>query len=391
MRRSHTPFMLILSGLFLNAGCNVNVPVDPNDLLSPIGSAIDAAQDSLAGAVADPLGSKPFPVILGGDETRVFYATNLGDVRLNFPGPTSDIVLPGLLGPSNLYRFDQAPRNRELLRPLLPSGTYTGLATDGRYVVMVRVKDLERAEMSIEVLDLTTHQTRTLFDPAEEPSYTATASRVTVYDGRVAFLLIDVDGGPELIHIIDLDGLDPMVEIESPRLGSFVLRADRLVYVATDDAGVTQLRVRDLTAREETILDPAIRVDYPDQVRLVASHNRVVWAQPVGLDRWRISAYDLITGETSIIAESVSGMLAGATDTHVITEEYFTERPGAATRIRVMRYDADGGVRKLADFRADGLAGQTTVIGNRAAWVNPEREIVLAPVAGGDRTSFRPY
>ncbi len=391
MRRLHHAALPGLLGLLTNAACNVQVPVDPANLFAPIGDAVDAAQDAIAGAVADPLGSKPFPVILGGDETRVFYATNLGDVRLNFPGPTNDVVFPGLLGPSNLYRFQQSPRERELLQPLIPAGTYTGLATDGRYVAMLRVLDLAEYRLSVEVLDLATRQTRVLFDPTVEPEYSPAPFGLKVDGGRVTFLLTPVRRGPELLRVVDMTGAETALEIEADRIGPFVLRGDDLAFVLQDEGEAAALLLRDLSTGEELVIDAAIRVSYAGEVRLVSSPNRIVWAQPDGAGHWRISAYDLATGLTTVIAESAGGLLAGATDSHVITEEIVEPQGNSAARIRVIRYDASGRGQKLAEFRADGLAGQTTVLGGRAAWVNPDREIVLAPVAGGDRTAFRPF
>lgn len=89
-------------------------------------------------------------------------------------------------------------------------------------------------------------------------------------------------------------------------------------------------------------------------------------------------------------ADGVTGELAGASDTHFVTAEYLEEF-AAPMKVRVVRYDAGARTKKLAEFRADGLAGQVRAIGNRAAWVNPDREVVLAPLAGGDRTAFKPF
>ncbi len=105
----------------------------------------------------------------------------------------------------------------------------------------------------------------------------------------------------------------------------------------------------------------------------------------------RIRAYDIPTGTTRLWADDVIGDLTGATDDFFITEQYVTNSPEGADRIVLRRYDAEGRAVKLADFRAQGLAGQSRILGDRAAWVNPERRILLQPLAGGDRTRFDPY
>ncbi len=57
----------------------------------------------------------------------------------------------------------------------------------------------------------------------------------------------------------------------------------------------------------------------------------------------------------------------------------------------MVRYDADGKRKKLAEFNADGFAGQSQILGGRAVWVNPDRRIVIQPLTGGDRKIFRPF
>ena len=109
-------------------------------LLLAVSACDDKLLNQLGGFLEDPLGTEPFPVIIGGDDAQVFYATNLGDITFRFPGMAYDSVLPGFLGPSNVYQFTKkAP---ELIRPLVPSGAtrptaMARLVTDGRYVAYV--------------------------------------------------------------------------------------------------------------------------------------------------------------------------------------------------------------------------------------------------------------
>ena len=107
---------LVLSGL---TGCDIDVPLDLAGLARPIENAIGDVLTGVEQALADPLDANPFPVLIGGNSARVFYATNLTDIRLRFPGPLNDIVLPGVFGPSNVYEFDTATKRRKLIRPLV--------------------------------------------------------------------------------------------------------------------------------------------------------------------------------------------------------------------------------------------------------------------------------
>ena len=116
---------------FCMAACTVNAPFDPSDPFRDLSGLIDDDQSGFENAIEDPLGSKPFPIVFGGDSERVFYATNLTDIRIKFSGPTNDVVIPGLLGPSNVYKFQN--KERELIRPLVPSHATAGMATDRQF------------------------------------------------------------------------------------------------------------------------------------------------------------------------------------------------------------------------------------------------------------------
>jgi len=120
---------VVLIGL---TGCTIDVSDDATGVLGELVQLVENAQDNIDALLANPLDSDPYPVLMGGDSARIFYATNLGDIQLNFKGRTNDIVFPGLVGPSNVYRIQDG--ERELLRPLVLAGGMSGLATDGEYV-----------------------------------------------------------------------------------------------------------------------------------------------------------------------------------------------------------------------------------------------------------------
>ena len=189
---------LLLAGLILTtgAGCTVDLPgfALPFGGQFPLAAAVQQAQRNFERLVADPLGSKPFPVLIGGDSERIFYATNLGDIRINLKGPSSDFVLPGLLGPSNLYREQDKQRN--LLRPLLPAGTFSGLATDGEYVAYVEWTETDEGLRPTRIIVETVPGAgaATVFDVGSNEGRLVT-SLSDADRGRVAFLVRDVETG----------------------------------------------------------------------------------------------------------------------------------------------------------------------------------------------------
>ena len=97
-------------------------------------------------------------------------------------------------------------------------------------------------------------------------------------------------------------------------------------------------------------------------------------------------AYDIASGEQGLWADAVAGTLTGATDTYLLTEERVHESNRDAVRLIIRSYDREGRSRKLAEFAADGLAGQSQVLGDRAVWVKPHRHLVTARLAGVERT-----
>jgi len=374
--------------LILCGGCSVNLSFDPSSVFDPIEDALDDAGQAIEDALSDPLSSKPFPVLIGGDDERLFYATNLGDFRINFPGPTNDIVIPGYMGPSNLYRHQD--NRRELIRPLVQGSPFLGLATDGRFVAFITVTDDPERPYAIRAAEIGGVFDRIVFDGDDDESHVVNPSQLAVDDGRVAFVLSELSDGSSTIRIEDLTQESPPVDVESDSVISLDLRGSRLAYVSESTSGSVKVIVHDLST-SETIFEVDARPRaalYPD---VFLDLNSVIWSEPTDDGLSRVSIHEIPTEQTRILADSVHGFVTGATSEHFVTEQYVDEGFNRPLHIVVRRYDADGGSHKLAEFRADGLAGQVMVVGNRAAWVNDARRIVVQPLAGDDRDSFRPF
>lgn len=387
----------VVAALAWVGACDVNVPFDPAGAFAPIDSTIDRIENQIDNALADPLGAKPYPVLIGGNEARVYYATNLTDVRLNFSGQTNDVVFSGV-GPSNVYHYDVSRKERELLESLVPAGASAELgrvATDGEFVAY------QAAPGDAEVLDASIFEpsrivagrlrglgdARVIADEAVDDSIDILPG-LTIGDGRLVFSYSETSADVDRLRIVDLYDEAPDIEIEAEWFGSFTVRGDRLVYSAKTIDGDAVVVLRDLTTDEETILDEkGAAVVF----ELALADNSVVWAEYGSGDTQRVWRFDIPTGVERLWVDGVAGRLAGASDEFIVTEERVYRLPQAADKLVIRRYDADGRMRELASFHADGLAGQTRVFGSRVAWVNPERRIVLAPLAGGDRVAFRPY
>ncbi len=374
----------------LLAGCTLNAPLDPANLAQPLDDLLGNIQDAIDDAVADPLDQRPFPVLVGGSSARLYYATNLGDLKINFPGPTGTVVVPGYFGPSNLYQRDA--RQRELLAPLLPSGTFTGLGTDGRYVAFAAIRDLSSpAASAVVVLDTGGLSARTIFEPVDE-GMGLDGVQIEVDAARVAFLVREPGAGTNAVRIQALEGERAARDVAgSDLILSFALRGSRLVWIEADGA-LQRVMLLDLATDERRVLDAdALNASFFEpQVFLTA--NRAVWSEAAADDGLsRVLAYNFTTGETSVWSDALQGTLSGASDSFALAEELVADLPDRPNQIVIRRYGADGSVKKLADFRADGLAGQSAVLGDRAVWVNPQRRIVVAPLAGGDRQSFEPF
>jgi hypothetical protein len=250
--------------------------------------------------------------------------------------------------------------------------------------------------------------TEVIFEGDEdEPSIVP--SNLVLDDGRLAFTIADLNdaSGPAIddegnvpalsalparrLRVEDLDGLEPTLEIEAPAIGRFALRGSRLAYVAESEDGTIDLWLRDLNTDVSEIVAENLHVDDLNEIRVAWSANKLWWREPAAENLSRVWAFDLVEGTVELRSEAVIGRLVGGDDDRFVTEEYVRRLPQQADRIKIRRYDADGKVKELASFRADGLAGQTTVMGDRAVWVNPERKIVIAPLAGGDRTIVKPF
>lgn len=387
------------------AACNADLNSDPSGLFTPFSDAMNNIERRIQQGLADPLDSDPYPLLIGGDDVRVLYATNLGDIRLNYKGNTNDVVLPGFIGPSNLYEHRNG--RRELIRPLIPSGAFGGLASDGDWIAYIWDTDLQNADSPLQVV---VGQIGALLDDVfvfEEdlsgPIYERLATNsLVIDDNRLAYLVQRTDLGSDgeeaeaqtIVRIHDLTSGAPG-EVREIALGmfamQFALRGDALAYLSLNaDLTAFQLTLRNLDTGESQAIEEHTRaVDQDDVVFLTL--NSLVWSEPTSGGLIRVNRFDLVSGEQSVWADSVVGRLVGATDDFFITEERVENFPDEANRIVVRRYNAEGVVTKLADFRADGLAGHSRILGNRAAWVNPDREIVLAPLGGGDRKQFKPF
>lgn len=397
--------LLAAASALLLAACNADLNSDPNGLFAPFSDAMNNLERQIEQGLADPLDSDPYPLLIGGDDVRVFYATNLGDIRLNYKGNTNDVVLPGFIGPSNLYEHRNG--RRELIRPLIPSGAFGGLASDGDWIAYIWDTNLQSADSPLQVV---VGQVGALLDDVfvfEEnlsgPVYEVLPTSSLVIDNnRLAYLIIRTPLTPQSellesgtvlrIHDLTLGAPGHLQEIELGFLAmEFALRGDALAYLSTnEDLTAFQLALHDLDTGETQVIEEHTRaVELEDVVYLTL--NTLVWSEPTSGDLIRVNRFDLVSSEQSVWADSVIGQLVGATDDFFITEERVENFPDEANRIVIRRYNAEGVATKLADFRADGLAGQSRILGNRAAWVNPDREIVLAPLAGGDRKQFKPF
>ncbi|NOT00284.1 MAG: hypothetical protein HOP29_06615 [Phycisphaerales bacterium] len=393
MTRYALPAVAVLA---LLGACDVNVPFDPASAFAPIDSAIDRIGNEIDNAVADPLDARPFPVLIGGNEARVYYATNLTDIRVNFTGPTNDVVFSGV-GPSNVYHYDVSGKERELLAPLVPAGVSAELgrvATDGVFVAYQSTEGgsildggLFDASRIVAGWLGGFGETRVIMDEAADESIEILPGLAIGY-GRLVFSYSDTSADVDRLRVVDLHDEAPDIEIEAAWFGSFSVRGDRLVYSAATIDGGAVVVLRNLATDEETIVDEGGTAVV---FELGLADNSVVWAEYGLGDTRRVWRFDIPTGTKRLWVDGVVGRMAGASDEFFVTEETVYRLPQAPDKLVIRRYDADGRMRQLASFRADGLAGQTRVIGSRVAWVNPERRVVLAPLAGGDRITFRPF
>ncbi|MEK6676560.1 MAG: hypothetical protein AABZ47_13020, partial [Planctomycetota bacterium] len=324
---------------------------DVRDFNNSVEELFTDVQQSIEQAVADPLGAKPFPVIVGGDSEKLYYATSLTDVRLNFPGDGNDVVFPSFSGPSNLYQY--ADRERTLLQPLVPTGAYFGLATDGRFIVYAKAPPSNGPSGKLHVIDTLTGTDRALFLPSNEPGLLLVHPSVKVSAGRAAYSLQDTENDSFVLRVKDLAGSEPTIEVEN--VGStFSLDNDRLAFIRRNGP-TSDLVLKGLSTGEDIVIEGHLDDGRVLGSRIVMSDNSVVWQDE---NSGPIFRYDIPTGETRVWKDTVTGFLVGATDEFFIVEEY-VYRSNQADQIRVTRTDSAGEVRTLATFVEEGLAGQT--------------------------------
>lgn len=360
------------------AGCTLEAPFDPADAGSNLFGFLNQVGRKVENAVRNPFDQKLNPQLLGGDSTRIFYATNLGDVRITFPGPTNDWVIPGLLGPSNLYVHHNG--ERRLLRPLIPAGVLSRLDFDGESVVFVLSENVgtpdftERVIVSRSILGHFTLLEAPLADGAF-------ITDLAISGGRVAVLLASLaDGVSDELRLYDLSNPDTPILFTAQRIEQIALRGDRLAYIADGQRIVLHDRITNTTTEIPAGDQPA---------DLALTDNHIVWGQARPNGSRAVYAYAIPTGILTLWADAVDGRIAGASDEYFITETATLGRNDRTWRIMIRRYDAAGAVKTLADFRADGLAGQTMVLGDRVVFVNADAKVVVVPFQGG-RFNFQP-
>lgn len=385
MRTTRSLIAGVIAGSILT-GCDVNVPFDLSGVFRPLDEALADAERFADNLVEDPLGSKPFPVIIGGDAHSVFYATNLGDVRVNFPGPTNDIVLPVFDGPSNLYSIEN--KTRDLIRPLVPTSAAFGLITDGDSFAYLSYDDPFGQPDSLISDSIYFPSPTVVYRSRPDDGVFLRYGLIALDAGRLAFVVADEISGTASLHVESLRNAEPGLEIEAQWISAIELKGARLAYASMDTDGVFRVHLRDLLTGADTVVTESQAG--VNATGLALTENRLFWADTVGDQRIRVVALDIPTNVTRVWTDSALGFLAGANDEFFLTEEFTENRNGAGIYV-IRRFDEQGREKKLATFRADGLAGQATVVGDRAVWVTPDRRIVIAPLPGGDRLSFRPY
>ncbi len=369
--------------------CNLEIPLNPSDLARPFANFAEDLQDSVDRAAADPFGARPFPRLIGGNNRDVFYATNLADVRIDFAGPTNNIILPGITGASNLYVYDLDQRERNLAETFLPSALVTPFAnmvTDGTYVAYT-IADEDGLRVDAGRIG---QSVQTVFRTVKDGERFASLELV-MDEGRLAFQVFDFADDGFFIRVIDLLDRTLPQEFVTEGLARIALNGDRLAWLSSTQGPTGNVTLIELSTGNITVLADRLAVETPLDNDLAIADNLVVWSETTGDGLKRISAYDMPTKTGFVWADGVAGRLAGATDDFFVTEEVELRLPRAPDRISVRRYDADGRMRTLARFPREGLAGQATVAGQNVVWVNPERRVIVAPIAGGDRQSFRPF
>ncbi len=366
---------------------------------------INRVENELASLVQDPLGLEPYPVLIGGNDVNVFYATNLTDIPFRVPGFKNEVVIPGP-GPSNVYAFTR--EKPELIRPLGPaSWPYVRqMTTDGRFLAYVgSTTDADGAqsaavlveELSVAILDrvpIPTVPTIVYEFAPDGPNY---PGDLLIDAGRLAIVREGNPPEPTSVRIIDLLGGTATIDIE---IGEFPwavdLRGNRLAWISSTNR-VLSAHVHDFVTGESVVLsDPLVDTFWPNSANILLTANSVIWSEGAAQDVSRVWRYHFPTGEKRVWTDAVQGDLVGATDAFLITQEAVWRdnvlvTGDSADLIVIRRYDTGGKAKQLAEFRSQNLAGQARVLGNRAVFVNDRRDVVIAPLDGGDRRSFKPF
>jgi hypothetical protein len=358
--------------------CTIDVPFDPATLLLP-GNTLGEALEKFGQQIEDPFNNRPTPLLLGGDAKRIFYATDLTEIDIRFDGPTNDIVLPGFIGPSNVYVHEDG--ERKFVRRLVPTGALWRLATDGTNVAFVQKPglgtDAQQNDLVLNGQVLLSHA------PGDEAFF----ADVVLVEGTLAVTEQSLDGAfASRVHVFDAASGQARFLVSAAVVSPLSLLGDELVYW-TNVGGAYRLVELNVVSGENHTL--AERTSPPRDV--FQSANRVVWSEEIDFGHVRVLALDHASGQIATLGDTVSGRLAGATDGVFVSEEQFTADNDVTGRIAVRRHNADGTVEELANFRADRRAGQTFVAGDRAVFVNDDQRIVVVPLAGGDRFNFSPF
>jgi hypothetical protein len=359
-------------------------------LVGLLGSASGCADQWIGGIVAGLIATQdPVVEVLGGDNDAFFYTVDR-EAR----------------GSKDLYRYDLATNQRQLLRSL-PNHLFSLTATDGRYVVFTQGEstpvqgiDFPRAD-SVVVSDLDTADEWVLFEgaggPLEERGAYDNVYQVAVEGGRVAYMTSHAVPGEVVDRLVveDLTGREPVRRSESVLMHELHLRGDYLAYTASNHSP-TRIILHDFTTDKAITVAEDVSTAI-DSVYIELAQDAVVWA----VEDWEgpsetaiseVYVYDIRTGETQLWAEQVPGNLRGATREYFLTVEgtlgFLFGTPGPIT---IRRHDREGHAVKLDEFPFTAGTGGAHVIGDWAVWTNETWQIVLEPLAGGDRRVIDPF
>ncbi len=331
----------------------------------------------------------PVVEVLGGDNDAFFYTVDR-------EGSES----------KDLYSYDLATHQKQMLRSL-PTHPFSLAATDGRYVVFTQgestlVQGIDVTLVnSVIVSDLETADEWVLFEGAGGPLGMGGAYD-NVYqlavDGERAAYMTSHAVSPELVDqlvVEDLTGREPVRQFEAGLMHELHLRGDYLAYTASDDSP-TRIMLHNLSTGEAITVAEDVSNDI-DAVYIELAQESLAWA----VEHWTDSGetglsdvyvYDIRSGETQLWAERVPGNLRGATREYFLVVDGrlgFVFAPPAPITIR--RYDREGNAVKLDEFPFTAGTGAAHVIGDWAVWTNGTWQIVLEPLAGGERRIIDPF